>query len=225
MSVRTKTTEALQKDLSEVMSMWGGGIPVEQQDRVNALTSELKRRGVEARISVTEAPPNAQQTVPTSNLSDLNDRALQVELDRLLAHVGKNPYDEEAQTRFADARFEARQRAKASNGNGRNVPLKEPLPEVSTPEPMRMDQAAARREREPDFEKIAERNAIAMKEIEQVHIRMQQAQVAAIVATRMITDGMTGDDLRTVDGDQIAAACDIGLAVAAQTFAKLGLVT
>jgi len=227
MSVRTMTTDALQKDLNSVMSMWGGGIPVEQADRVNALRGELKRRGVEARtqaapLASQDHQPNGEPTQPL--LSELNDQQLQAELDRLLTYVGKNPMDEAAQTRFADARYEVRSRSKKTNANGhvqeaavqavkvdhseRGVSDMQRMVEVK-PQPLIVDQSF-------------ERNAAVMKEIEQIHIKLQQAQIAATVAARLLSDG-AGGDIQYMDGDQIAAACDVGVAVASQVFSKLGL--
>jgi hypothetical protein len=110
MSVKTMTTEQLQNDLKNVAQMWPGGIPTEQNDRVNALKSELKRRAV---------PTDVSEMLPTEKIlggsvASMSDDQLATELRKLSDRLGRNPKDEEAQTRFADIRFEIRRRIKVA---------------------------------------------------------------------------------------------------------------
>ena len=109
MSVKTMTTEQLQNDLKGVAQMWPGGIPMEQNDRVNALKSELKRRA--APIDVSEMLPT--EKILGGDAASMSDDQLATELRKLSNRLAGNPKDEEAQMRFADIRFEIRRRAKS----------------------------------------------------------------------------------------------------------------
>jgi hypothetical protein len=109
MSVKTMSTEQLQNDLKSVTQMWPGGIPTEQADRVNALNSELKRRNV----TVEATKPLPSENIRASDA--MSDDELARELRQLSEQLGRNPKDDEAQKRFADIRFEIRQRSKFNN--------------------------------------------------------------------------------------------------------------
>ena len=108
MSVKTMTTESLQNDLKSIAQMWPGGIPTEQNDRVNTLKSELKRRN--ATLDVSEMMPREKVTEGAADV--LSDERLASEMHKLSDRLSKNPKDEDAQTRFADIRFEIRRRIK-----------------------------------------------------------------------------------------------------------------
>jgi CBS-domain-containing membrane protein len=110
MSVKTMTTESLQNDLKSIAQMWPGGIPTEQNDRVNALKSELKCRN--ATLDASEMMPREKVTEGAADV--LSDERLASEMHKLSDRLSKNPKDEDAQTRFADIRFEIRRRAKVA---------------------------------------------------------------------------------------------------------------
>jgi len=114
MSVKTKSTEQIQTDLQGIVKMWPGGIPPEQADSVNALKSELKRRNVMLNADDVSPRENAPGDVNT-----VSEHQLSKELKVLSDRLARNPKDEEAQTRFADVRFEIRRRAK--NGEGKEL--------------------------------------------------------------------------------------------------------
>jgi hypothetical protein len=234
MSVKMMTTEQLQNDLSTTFNMWGGGIPPEQVDRVNALRAELKRRGATEQASRPEMPQ-------PRGIESMTDDQLGAELRALSDRIGKNPSDEDLQTRFADVRFELRKRQQpkktgafdpvtgetdmhkaATNGNGSNghderlVPRQVPL--VQDPE------AAARVETmKADF--------VAKQEARQREIEAQQAQMLAMarkhnlakIAADVASNILTKYDISNVDGDVIENACTIATQVAQNIFVKVGL--
>lgn len=123
MSVKKMTVNQLRGDLEALARMWPGGIPPEQQDRVNALKGELKRRG-EPEV----APPKNEPGVPASNKDpiDMSPAELEAELRSLSSRLSKDPNNEELQNRFADVRYAIRK-------NGGKQPAPEAQVEATPP--------------------------------------------------------------------------------------------
>lgn len=120
MSVKTMTTKQIQDDLKVIALTWPDAVPWEQADRVNALKTELKRRGEDPVVKpdrVTIANRGAIDMLPTEELEK--------ELRGLSDQISRDPSNEEAQQRFADVRFEIRRRAKAQP-NGDDAALQRP---------------------------------------------------------------------------------------------------
>lgn len=112
MSVKQMTTDQLQDDLESIANTWPGGIPPEQNDRVNALKGELKRRGEPLRAARAKQTSNGNGA--PKDIGSMTDAQLEKELRELSQSLGANPKDEDSQNRFADVRFEMRKRAKAA---------------------------------------------------------------------------------------------------------------
>jgi len=108
MSVKQMTSDQIQDDLEQINRQWAGGIPPEQVDRVNALKSELKRRGEQARAVRPQANGNGVNG-KQRNVKSMTDDQLQKELSVLAETMERS--DEDAQSRFADVRYELRQRS------------------------------------------------------------------------------------------------------------------
>jgi|GEM_PF-4380142 len=117
MSVKQMTSNQLQDDLEAISRTWPGGIPPEQSDRVNALKGELKRRGEDTRTTRANAPGGKPRA---GDIKSMTDDQLSDELLRLSKENGMAG-DEELQTRFADVRFEIRQRAKSATPSSPSV--------------------------------------------------------------------------------------------------------
>jgi len=111
MSVKQMTTSQIQDDLRTIALMWPEGIPWEQTDRVNALKGELKRRGEPFEKPVDLFDERAVNKPATAATTD----ELEAELRALSERVARNPKDEAAQQRFADVRYELRQRSRTSS--------------------------------------------------------------------------------------------------------------
>lgn len=214
MSVRTMTTEQLRADLDAVARMFKDGIPAEQNDRVNALKSELKRRGA-------SAPTGDAEPAAALGIEDMNDARLEKELRRLSERINKSPDDEALQSQFADVRFEMRKRAKMV------APVPQiDLSEASEPEVKRLvprqtngnGQVAAE---QGDLVARAAKNAEAMKHIEETHLKMQRVQVAAMVAAKLLSEMTTS--VAEIDGDGIESAGDVALRLVDSLFTKVGL--
>jgi ribosomal protein L18 len=214
MSVRTMTTEQLRADLDAVARMFKDGIPAEQNDRVNALKSELKRRGA-------SAPTGDAEPAAALGLEDMNDARLEKELRRLSERINKSPDDEALQSQFADVRFEMRKRAKMV------APVPQiDLSEASEPEVKRLvqrqtngnGQVAAE---QGDLVARAAKNAETMKHIEETHLKMQRVQVAAMVAAKLLSEMTTS--VAEIDGDGIESAGDVALRLVDSLFTKVGL--
>lgn len=112
MSVKQMTSDQIQDDLEQITRQWAGGIPPEQADRINALKSELKRRGEQARVVRPQANGNSDRP---KSIKSMTDEQLEKEMRKLSENMSAD--DDEAQERFANLRFEVRQRAKQYNEN------------------------------------------------------------------------------------------------------------
>lgn len=224
MSVKLMTTDQIQNDLASVAAMWAGGIPPEQQDRVNALKSELKRRGVGVQPVSAPQPTNGspQSTVIPEGMTD---EQLAKELQSLGERISKNPGDDSLQEQFANVRFELRKRAK----NGATTKPAEPpqtndfkvisnspigqavggtggnngMPTQQSLEAMRQD--------------FADRQAAAQKMAEDLVRKHTVANLAARVTSGILSK------YADPDGDDIENACTIGVAVAKTIADKVGL--
>ena len=104
MSVKQMSADQLRNDLVSISLTWPDGIPWQQNDRVNALKAELKRRGEPLE------PLAGRAASPPVSLKSMTDNELEVELRTLSMRN-----DEESQKRFADVRFELRQRAQVGD--------------------------------------------------------------------------------------------------------------
>lgn len=229
MSVKMMTTEQLQNDLAHTFQMWGGGIPPEQNDRVNALRAELKRRGATEHA--------ARQELPVARgIEGMTDEQLAAELRGLSDRISKNPSDETLQERFADVRFELRKRTK--NGNGQ-VAQSEPKPVTGNfdpntgethmqqmangnghdrlvPRQLVHDAEAAERE-EQQKQAFMAAQAERVRLMEQAVRKHNLAKTAADVAATMLTS------YKDPNGDDIENVCTIALQVAQNIFVKVGL--
>jgi hypothetical protein len=112
MSVKLMTSDQIQNDLEATNRTWPGGIPPEQTDRVNALKSELKRRGETVRSAAKQQAPQANGR--PQSIASMTDDQLAKEMRDLASALGSDPNDDSRQERFADVRFELRKRAKAA---------------------------------------------------------------------------------------------------------------
>lgn len=234
MSVRKMTTDQLKADLEAIILTWPDGVPEQQQDRVNALRGELKRRGGD------EVSMQPRPQASAVDLADLTDAALEKELRRLSGVIERNQKDEAAQERFAEVRYELRKRQKAngeSNGNGkemfggavvarttempaRRVPRQVDTPQLDTEVFDEMKKEAALQaavEVTPAQQAVAAKNGMLLEHIETEHKKVQLAQTASIVAARIL------DANPMVDDSTVEYACEIGLKVARTIFDKVGL--
>lgn len=114
MSVKLLSADALRADLETIALTWPDGIPSAQQDRVNAIKSELRRRG-----EPIERPPGAPAPTPAGPLDAMTTEELEAELRALSTRS-----DDASQTRFANVRFELRRRAAVTS---------EPAPQPQVP--------------------------------------------------------------------------------------------
>lgn len=122
MSVKAMTTTQIRENLKTIALTWPDGIPWQQADNVNALKGELKRRG-----ETFEKPVDPEVNVSANKSTTAStDDELQTELRALSDRISRDPKNEAAQQRFADVRFELRQRAK--NGAEAAPPTRPPLP-------------------------------------------------------------------------------------------------
>lgn len=103
MSVKTMTAEAIRNDLKTIALTWSDGIPYQQQDRVNALKAELKRRNEP--LEGPDGPSMISTMRPALEVATTDE--LEAELRKLSTRN-----DEASQKRFADVRYELRRRAK-----------------------------------------------------------------------------------------------------------------
>lgn len=108
MSVKLMTVANIRNDLQAIAMAWPEGPPPEQVDRVNALLGELRRRGEDQKVA--QEKPSATPRPPNPKLMTIE--SLQDELRALAARTAGG--DETAQERFADVRFELRNRLKAA---------------------------------------------------------------------------------------------------------------
>jgi hypothetical protein len=120
MTIKNLTTDQIQADLANISRTWPGGIPPEQNDRVNALKGELKKRGEPLRAAP-KAPAQPSEPSSSKRVQDMSSKELESELGRLAQVLGNSPSDDESQERFADVRFEMRKRAKMDNGPDQEV--------------------------------------------------------------------------------------------------------
>jgi hypothetical protein len=238
MSVRTMTTEALQNDLEVTMLTWGGEIPPEQTDRVNAMKSELKRRGAETTV----ARPGVK---PKTKISAMDDDKLAAELKKVAGRLEDDPDDEQLQTRFADIRFELRKRAKAAEvrklepddeeyvsknkqASNRGAQLAAELDDV--PEPAPLSRKAPMQTQVAAIQAQADKNIETIRALEERQRKYQLAAIASNVAARLLDkakhdfDALLNDNpAGVIDGDDIEMACNVGVQVANAIFAKVGL--
>jgi hypothetical protein len=112
MSVKLLSADALRADLETIALTWPDGIPPQQQDRVNAIKSELKRRG-----EPIERPPGAPAPTPAGPLDVMTTEELEAELRALSTRS-----DDASQTRFANVRYELRRRASAKTDEAPQQP-------------------------------------------------------------------------------------------------------
>lgn len=113
MSIKSYTTPQLQQDLDTIFRMWPGGVPPEQTDRVNAIKTELKRRGAELRPAPTVVQPQQlQRAISQEPTSGMSYAALKRELASVVKSINLDPGNDDLQNRFADLRYEVRQREK-----------------------------------------------------------------------------------------------------------------
>lgn len=226
MSVKMMTTEQLHTNLATIHNMWSGGVPPEQNDQVNALKAELKRRGVDQRPIYPQEGSAAPRTIDA-----MNDEQLSKELRELSERISKSPGDDGLQEQFANVRFEMRKRAKngqlappvtgafdpvtgethmqqltVPNGNGAAKNLLGHVP----PSEERM--AALKAE-------FVEKQQQAQRLIEDMVRKTNLAKIAADVTASILTKY----DISNVDGDVVENACTIGLQVAQNIYAKVGL--
>lgn len=103
MSVKLLSADALRADLETIALTWPDGIPLQQQDRVNAIKSELKRRG-----EPIERPAGSPAPAPAGPMDAMTTEELETELRTLSTRS-----DDASQTRFANIRFELRRRVNA----------------------------------------------------------------------------------------------------------------
>jgi len=221
MSVKLMTTEQIHTNLASIHNMWSGGVPPEQVDQVNALKSELKRRGVEMNA---QAPilPRVQAQAPEG----MTMEQLQLELAKVSLEISKSPNDDSLQERFANVRFELRQRASRVE---RTPPP--PMMTPDAPEPTNgtnghssfEEAAVVRRTAEMprgsgiDVAAQAQARMQSMQEMEALVRKHNLAKLAADSASRILS--MNSDP----NGDDIDSACNIGMAVAEKIFEKVGL--
>ena len=227
MSVKMMTTDQLHNDLASIHNMWSGGIPTEQQDRVNALHAELKRRGVDRR------PIQPQEGIVARSIDVMSEEQLAKELRDISERISKSPNDETLQEQFANIRFELRKRAKQAqpvieqpkvtgafdpvtgetfmqqqaaptNGNGHAKQLIGQLP----PSEERMQALKA---------EFVEKQQAAQRAAEEMMRKHTVAQLAAKVTAGILTK--FGDP----NGDDVENACVIGVQVAQSIAAKVGL--
>lgn len=223
MSVKMMTTEAIHTDLATIHNMWSGGIPAEQVDRVNALRAELKRRGADAQVIRPEQPV-------ARDLGEMTDDQLSAELRALSDRIGKNPSDEALQERFANVRFEMRNRhgrqtqaapkpitgnfdpntgethlQQAVNGNGHD----RLVPRTVSNEARVLD--------EEQKQAFVAAQAEHVRLMEQAVRKHNLAKTAADVAATMLTA------YKDPNGDDIDNVCTIAVQVAQTVFAKVGL--
>ena len=219
MSVKLMTTEAIQTDLAMIHNMWGGGIPPEQADRVNALKGELKRRNVTEQATRALLP---QERNTVGDIASMTDDQLSTQLRSLSERISKSPGDDELQEAFANVRFELRKRsAKAkpadmsethveqtpkTNGNGHDRLVPRAV----------MDGESVDREEQQRQAFIAAQ-AERAKLMEQAVRKINLAKTAADVAATMLTQ------YKDPNGDDIENVCTIALKVAETVFAKVGL--
>lgn len=122
MSVKTMSPDQIRNDLRVIALTWGDSVPWEQIDRVNALRAELKRRG-----EPLENPAGrGTQNLRARELSTMTASELESDLRALSDVIAVNPKDESAQQRFADVRYELRNRAKGPSTEA--PPSAPPLP-------------------------------------------------------------------------------------------------
>lgn len=222
MSVKLMTTDQIHLNLATIANMWPGGIPTEQYDQINALKSELKRRGVDAHPMT----PTGPQTKPVV-VEGMTMEQLQKELEILAGALGKTPNDEGLQERFANVRFELRQRL-------RNMPVTNaPLTQTVDSHPADpildnnngnghafQDGAVSRQTTQmPRVDPVAQAAARAqqMHDMEQLVRKHNLAKLAAESASQILMK------YADPNGDDIDNACTIGLAVANKIFEKVGL--
>lgn len=228
MSVKMKTTEQLHQDLASIHNLWAGGIPPEQNDSVNALKAELKRRGVDAAVIRPEMPV-------ARGIESMTEDQLGAELRALSDRISKSPSDDDLQARFADIRFELRKRTKNGNGHepkktGAFDPVTGETDMQQAAKPSSFQDGAVsrhttempRRDLEAEERQKAEFMAVQAERVrlmEQAVRKHNLAKVAADVSANILTKY----DISNVDGDVIENACTIGLQVAQNIFAKVGL--
>lgn len=238
MSVRKMTVGQLNADLEAIMLTWPDGIPEQQQDRINAIKGELKRRGADE----VSTQSQVRQQTSAVDLADLTEPALEKELRRLSEILNRNSKDEAAQERFAEVRYELRKRQKVTsngnNGNGakeyappplaeRKVPrqIETPQLDIEVIDSMKKEAAAldqtpdAPYEPPPSTVKAEAKNGMLLEHIEQQHLKVQLAQTAAICTTRLLE----GKSLVSVSEAEIEEASFIGMRIARSTFEKAGL--
>lgn len=115
MTIKTMTPQQIRDDLDALTLTWPEGVPPEQTDRVNALRGELKRRGEDPWVAGAAKTP----------MASLDTDELEMELRALSERLARDPRDEVSQKRFADVRYELRQRTKGSDNS---LPKTTPLP-------------------------------------------------------------------------------------------------
>lgn len=111
MAMKNMTTDQIYDDLELIDRQWPGGVPTQQQDRVNALFGELKRREVPLKRLAKSA---AKESTALVSVPDMDDEQLENEMRRLSTKLSNDASDELAQTRFADVRYEIKKRTKSS---------------------------------------------------------------------------------------------------------------
>ncbi len=235
MSVKMMTTDQIHTNLATIHNMWPGGIPTEQYDQVNALKAELKRRGVDAKVQVPGQP--AIETLAV--LSELSLEQLTKELSKTGEALGKNPQDDALQERFANIRFEIRQ--KVSKGDVQQLTR---TPDSHPPVTGNFDPrtgetfqsqlannnngnghsfengAVSRHTTEmPPRPDLAAQMAQVqrMQDMEQLVRKHNLAKIAAESAAQILTK------YSDPNGDDIENACTIGLQIAENIFGKVGL--
>lgn len=212
MTVKLMTSDQINNELNVINRMWSGGIPPEQADRINAYKAELKRRGVETKA----APPQPTQQTANQAVSEMSDEQLTKELGETLQHVGRDLGDDNTQERFADLRFEIRKRNK--NGNGSPVIGSN----ATTTETSLAQQLAhlggevAGRSEEIFSDALARRVEARNQASRKYHLSV----LAANAATNLLS---TSNNVNDISGDDIEQACAVGVKIAENICAKVGL--
>lgn len=220
MSVKLMTTEAIQTDLATIHNMWGGGIPPEQQDRVNALKGELKRRGAGEQEMRKQLP----QEHSVGDVASMTDDQLSVQLRKLSERISKSPNDDELQEAFANVRFELRKRAGKAKPTDTSfdpstgaMHTEQPAKTNSNGHDRLVPRAAVSDEEEQQRQAFIAAQAERVKLMEQAVRKLNLAKTAADIAATMLTQ------YKDPNGDDVENVCTIALHVAENIFAKVGL--
>lgn len=226
MSVKLMTTEQIHTNLATIANMWPGGIPTEQNDQVNALKAELKRRGVEQRAV---QPATMQAAKP---IGEMTAEQLSKELQKLSLAIGKDPNNEELQEQFANVRFELRNKLKAepvpappvtgnfdpTTGETHMQQLAKPTNGTNGHETNLQSELEARR---AAFDAHQQQQAVARARDMEVQLQLVRKHNLAKVSADVAATMLFGKE--DPNGDDIEEACNLGIKVAETIYAKVGL--